>query len=184
VRVRFLPDRAQVGGLEVADLGERVGSHAIDVALQAGVQAAMLLAIRGDVLVDSITAIAEGANITATLRSLLAAEWPNLALAVLLAWLIGGILDVAMHSIFGASVGKLLIRIEVRHLETGGFLSPRQAFVRWLGLGWMAPASLVSPAAQVLPFAGYAMAWFDPLRRALHDRVAGAVVVRKQRAAG
>ncbi len=113
-----------------------------------------------------------------------------------------------MHGRFGQTVGKMVVRVQVVDARTGDRISWRQAFVResiplamTLGLlAWV----LVSPPIDVQPLEAAAdsvaptsaaawllfalpMLWFaaeivtmltNAKRRALHDFVAGTVVVR------
>jgi len=66
----------------------------------------------------------------------------------------------------GQTIGKMAVRIKVVRRD-GGSLSLGQAFVRWLGY-----------LASALPLGiGFLMALKDSQRRALHDLLAGTVVV-------
>lgn len=67
----------------------------------------------------------------------------------------------------GQTVGKMAVHIKVVRREDGGPLGLGQAGLRFLGY-----------LASTLPlFAGFLMAPFDKERRALHDHLAGSVVI-------
>jgi uncharacterized RDD family membrane protein YckC len=113
-----------------------------------------------------------------------------------------------MHGRFGQTVGKMAVKVQVVDARTGDRISWRQAFIREsipLGMTLILFASLlVAPTVDVLPLDAAAsdvpslseaewlllalpMLWFaaevvtmltNAKRRALHDFVAGTVVVR------
>jgi len=185
LRVRFLPPVESVAGRDTAKLRSRVLAHFLDWSLQSAVQFFFavvlawdeLLALAGDLA--SLSSSADpAAAIVEAVEDVIAGP---LLLSVLIAWLIGGVLEVLLTLRFGGSLGKMFLGLEVVESDSGRRPGWRRVAARWFGLGWAAPAGLVSPVAQFVPFAGYALAWFDPQRRALHDRLSGIAVVRKHR---
>jgi uncharacterized RDD family membrane protein YckC len=173
----FLPEKPSWEGRRVASLYERVAAHAIDVFIQAGVQFVVLLGLAWENLVEIFTVILNGESDLAGMLELMQQDGGVVLLSILVGWGIGGCYETVMTGRFGGTIGKLLVGIEVVDGRSGGRLGYGRSFGRWLGLGWMAPAGAVAPVAQFIPFFGYFIAWFDPQRRALHDRIAGAVVL-------
>lgn len=176
--MRFLPPSEPVHGRTVASLPERVGAHVIDVLLQAMVQITIAVLIAWEELSGLVFDAATDGDVRGLVERLELATAGALLVSIVLAWLVGGALEVLLTARFGGSVGKILLGLEVVDASTGRRLPSRRVVLRWLGLGWAAPAGLVTPAAQFVPFAGYGLAWFDPRRAALHDRLSGALVLR------
>jgi uncharacterized RDD family membrane protein YckC len=85
--------------------------------------------------------------------------------ALFLAWSVGYF--VTFWSTTGQTPGSRLMRITVRSADDGGILRPRRAAFRF--------ACLVLAAIPLL--AGFLPILFDDRRRALHDMLAGTVVV-------
>jgi uncharacterized RDD family membrane protein YckC len=93
---------------------------------------------------------------------------PYVAVAIFLAYVFVflPLYHVLLWMRWGQTVGKMAVRIKVLSAE-GGPVTLGQAAVRLLGF-----------AASVLPLGlGVLLALFDDQRRALHDRLAGTVVV-------
>ena len=67
----------------------------------------------------------------------------------------------------GMTLGKYLMRIKVIDLETGTIPSFQKAFLR---------ASIRIPS-EVLFYLGFLMAFFNPLKQTLHDKLSNCVVV-------
>jgi len=177
----FLPPIADVADRRPAGLTARVVSHMLDVSVQTLVQALVAAAFAWRemlALAEDLAALAGSTDVAASavaaVEDVLAGR---LLLSVVLAWMAGGVIETVLTVRFGGSVGKLALGLEIVETASGARPGWRRVAARWLGLGWAAPAGLLSPAAQVVPFAGYALAWFDPHRRALHDRLSGTVVV-------
>ncbi len=186
--VRFLPPVEPVAGRDAANLGSRVLAHFLDWSLQSAVQVFFAVVLAWDellTLADDLSSLSSSADPTAAVvdavEDVIAGP---LLFSVLIAWLIGGVLEVLLTLRFGGSLGKMLTGLEVVEVDSGRRPGWRRVAARWLGLGWASPAGLVSPVAQFVPFAGYALAWFDPQRRALHDRLSGIAVVRKRPVSG
>lgn len=184
MRVRFLPQSAPVDGRPPAGLTSRVFAHLIDWSVQSAVQFGFAVALAWDevrALVDDLSTLASSpdvaASVTAAVEDVLKGP---LLVSVVAAWLLGGLLEVLLTVRFGGSPGKILLGLEVVDVATGRRPGWRRVAARWLGLGWAAPAGVVAPAAQFVPFAGYGLAWFDPQRRALHDRLTGVAVVHRR----
>lgn len=184
--MRFLPPVAPVSGRPPASLTGRVLSHLVDWSVQSFVQLAFAVALAWDemlALADDLSSLASSpdvmASVTAAVGDVLKGP---LLVSVVAAWLLGGLVEVLLTVRFGGSIGKLFLGLEVVETVSGARPGWRRVAARWLGLGWAAPAGVVAPVAQFVPFAGYALAWFDPQRRALHDRFTGlAVVTRRSR---
>ena len=68
---------------------------------------------------------------------------------------------------YGATLGKRIFRIKVVRMDTLETMSWMQAVARWFGYG----ASCLAMGA------GYLMAAIQPRKRALHDLLAGTVVI-------
>lgn len=177
--MKFLPAAAPVADRNPADLFLRVSSHVLDVTLQAALQIASLTILSRPQVSDALASLLAQPDSQGVVDSLTALFSLRSAAAVIVAWLVGGMIEVYLTVVFGGSPGKLLVGIEVVDVRTGRRPSPRQAFLRWLGLGWAAPTGVVAPLVQVVPLAGYGLAWFDPQRRCLHDRLSGLAVVSK-----
>lgn len=178
--VAFLPPSEPVHGRSVASLPERCVSHTIDVIAQSGVQFAAAFLVAWDELSRLVLdSVAGGGDVVVLVENLTEALKGPLLVSIVLAWIVGGVLEVVLTRFFGGSLGKILIGLEVVDASTGSRLPSVRVLLRWLGLGWAAPAGLVSPAAQFVPFFGYALAWFGPRRLALHDRLVDAAVVRR-----
>jgi uncharacterized RDD family membrane protein YckC len=93
---------------------------------------------------------------------------PYVAVAIFLAYIFAflPLYHVLLWLRWGQTVGMMAVRIKVLSAD-GGPPTPGQAALRLLGY-----------AASVLPFGlGMLLALFDDQRRALHDRLAGTVVV-------
>lgn len=183
--VRFLPPISLVSGRTPAGLAARVLSHMLDWSVQSFTQLIFAVAFAWDemlALADDLASLATSPDIMASVTQAVddVLRGP-LLVSVIAAWLLGGLLEVVLTVYFGGSPGKILLGLEV--VDTGSGARPgwRRVAARWLGLGWAAPAGVLAPAFQFVPFAGYALAWFDPQRRALHDRLTGLVVVTRQR---
>ena len=182
--MKFLPSRAAAAGREPAGLGLRVVSHLLDWSLQSAVQVVFALALAWDdllALAGDLASLSSSSDpATAIVEAVEDVIAGPLLWSVIIAWLVGGVLEVLLTLRFGGSLGKMLTGLEVIEVDSGRRPGWRRVAARWLGLGWAAPAGLVSPAAQFVPFAGYGLAWFDPQRRALHDRLSGIAVVRRR----
>lgn len=183
--MKFLPPRSTAAGREPAGLGLRVVSHFLDWSLQSAVQVVFALVLAWEdllALAGDLASLSSSSDpTTAIVEAVEDAIAGPLLWSVLIAWLIGGVLEVMLTLRFGGSLGKMLTGLEVIEFDSGRRPGWRRVAARWLGLGWAAPAGLASPAAQFVPFVGYGLAWFDPQRRALHDRLSGIAVVRRRR---
>lgn len=157
----------------------------VDWSLQSFVQFAFAVALAWDemlALADDLSSLATSPDVmTAVTNAVEDVVKGPLLFSVVAAWLLGGVLEVLLTVRFGGSPGKILLGLEVLDADSGVRPGWRRVTARWLGLGWAAPAGIVAPALQFVPFAGYALAWFDPQRRALHDRLTGIVVVGRRR---
>lgn len=181
----FLPPAAPVAGRPVAGLASRVLSHLIDWSVQSFVQLGFAVALAWDemlALAEDLSSLASSPDVTTSVTEAVEDVLKGpLLVSVVAAWLLGGLLEVVLTVRFGGSLGKILLGLEVVDTTTGGRPGWRRVAARWLGLGWAAPAGVVAPVAQFVPFVGYALAWFDPKRRALHDRLTGVAVVARRR---
>ena len=190
---KWLPDRPVCHGKEVAGLGRRVLSHLLDVMVSFVIQLTLLVSILWNtimrVMADITTAYNNSLNAAG---ELLVDEYAtNLEQVVLslpffaflwvciLGWAVGGAVEVALISKFSGTIGKLITRTEIIDETTGMRPKLLKIVSRWLGLGWAGVASITVPWFGLLPFLGYFIAWFDPKRRALHDRIGGTVVVMR-----
>lgn len=179
----WLPAIETSSGKHIADLGDRVGSHMLDVLFSAVLQISLLLIFMkkelADLLRDMLALRAsDDTYLLEVLKLMRQFNIVDLTLVVLCAWLLGGIIEILLTLRFGGSLGKLINRLEVLDAATGKRPGVKQIAGRWLGLGWAAPVSAYIPSLQIIPFFGYFIAWFDPQRRALHDRVSGTYVVK------
>ena len=188
---KWLPDRPVCHGKEVAGLGRRVLSHLLDVMVSFVIQLTLLVSILWDTVAQAITDMraayynsldASGellVDVYAASIEQVVASLPIVTFlwVCLLGWAVGGALEIILISNFGGTVGKLLTKTELVDETTGGRPRLLKIASRWLGLGWASVASIAAPWAGLVPFFGYFIAWFDPKRRALHDRLSGTVVV-------
>jgi hypothetical protein len=183
--VRFLPPIVPVSGRTPAGLAARVLSHLLDWSVQSFMQLMFAVAFAWDemlALADDLASLATSPDVMASVTEAVADVLRGpLLVSVIAAWLLGGLLEVLLTVCFGGSLGKILLGLEVVDAGSGARPGWRRVAARWLGLGWAAPAGVLAPAAQFVPFAGYALAWFDPQRRAMHDRLTGLVVVTRHR---
>jgi uncharacterized RDD family membrane protein YckC len=99
--------------------------------------------------------------------------------------LLGGILYLAMNSAYygllnggdkGQTVGKRVLKIQVREATSGGPLGPDKAVVRYLVDGL---ATFFSPLLLFNFLDGLWPLW-DPKRQALHDKVVNSVVIKTE----
>lgn len=183
IKPTWLPAIETSSDKQIADLGDRVGSHMLDVLFSTGLQISLLLIFMKkeltDLLRDMLALRASNDTYLLEVLNLMRQfDIANLTLIVLCAWLLGGIIEILLTLRFGGSIGKLINRLEVLDTSTGKRPGVKQVAGRWLGLGWAAPVSAYIPSLQIIPFFGYFIAWFDPQRRALHDRVSGTYVVK------
>lgn len=116
---------------------------------------------------------------TATFATELAG--PAVGIAVVF-WAVSFVYTVAFLKGFGATPGKMLLRMQVRPQAAPGALSWRAVLLRWLVQHLPSLANLVPFGA----IAGAAFSLLDHLwpvwdgqRQALHDKAAGTVVVRR-----
>lgn len=188
---KWLPGRPPCHGREVAGLGRRVLSHLLDVMVSSVIQLTLLVSILWGTVARAITDMkaAYDNSLDASgelLVDVYVANIEQVALSLpfvtflwvfLLGWAVGGALEVILVSNFGSTVGKLLTRTELVDETTGRRPKLLKIASRWLGLGWASAAAIAVPWASLIPFFGYFIAWFDPKRRALHDRLSGTVVV-------
>ena len=188
---KWLPDRPVCHGKEVAGLGRRVLSHLLDVMVSFVIQLTLLVSILWDTVAQAITDMraayynsldASGellVDVYAASIEQVVASLPFVTFlwVCLLGWFTGGVIEVALISKFGGTVGKLLTGTELVDETTGKRPKIVKIASRWLGLGWASAAAIAAPWAGLIPFFGYFIAWFDPKRRALHDRLGGTVVV-------
>jgi len=169
----------------VAGLASRVLSHLLDWSVQSFVQLGFAVALAWDemlALAEDVSSLATSPDVMTSVTEAVEDVLKGpLLVSVVAAWLLGGFLEVVLTVRFGGSLGKILLGLEVVNATTGARPGWRRIAARWLGLGWAAPAGVVAPAAQFVPFAGYALAWFDPKRRALHDRLTDVAVVTHRR---
>jgi hypothetical protein len=178
--VKFLAPVESVHGRRPASLWERSASHVIDVLAQASLQIVLAFVFAWGELSGLVRdSVAAGGDPEVLMANLVEALSGRLLLSLIAAWLVGGVAETLLTRLFGGSLGKILLGLEVVDATSGRRLPTRRVVLRWLGLGWAAPAGLVFPAAQFVPFFGYALAWFDPRRAALHDRLVAALVVRR-----
>jgi len=96
------------------------------------------------------------------------AQMPALGAAAL-HWLIPAAIAVWFLARLGATPGKLVLRARVVDARSGGPLSVRQAWIRVLAC----PLSYLT--------GGHLLAIFDARKQALHDKIAGTVVIRPAR---
>ena len=185
IKPTWLPAIETSSDKQIADLGDRVGSHMLDVLFSAFLQISLLLIFMKKELTSllrDMTALSNSGSNEAYLLEVLKLmrqlNVTGLTLTVIGAWLLGGVIEVLLTLRFGGSIGKILNRLEVIDASTGKRPGAKQILGRWLGLGWAAPVSAYIPSLQIIPFFGYFIAWFDPQRRALHDRVSGTYVVK------
>lgn len=176
----FLPAKTTWSGRRVASLYERVGSHIIDILVQGLVQGVLVLIMAWEALVQVANDLLSGEVAAGEILKVLAGDGRMLVYSVLIGWVIGGVYETVFTRIYGGTLGKILLGIEVRDEKTGTRLSWGRCAGRWLGLGWAAPAGVATPAAQFIPVLGYLVAWTDPSRRALHDRLSGGIVVARK----
>jgi uncharacterized RDD family membrane protein YckC len=95
--------------------------------------------------------------------------------AVVLAGLVGMVYEVGLIARRGQTVGKRVMGVAVTTSATHELPTLFQSFVRWLlpGVAALAPGlfSLLGALIVYLPM------FFDPMRRGLHDQLAGTRVV-------
>lgn len=188
---KWLPGRPMCHGREVAGLGRRALSHLVDVLVSSFIQLTLLVSILWGTIARAMTDIkvAYDNSLDATgdlLVDVYVANIEQIVLSIpfvtflwvaLLGWFTGGVIEVALISKFGGTVGKLLTGTELIDETTGKRPKIVKIASRWLGLGWASAAAVAAPGFGLIPFFGYFIAWFDPKRRALHDRLGGTVVV-------
>ena len=78
--------------------------------------------------------------------------------------------------VWGATVGKLALRLRVVRQDDGGRVAFNAAAIRAL---IPAAASLIPVVGIAAPFVIYMRAFFHPLRKGWHDQAAGTIVVRR-----
>lgn len=81
---------------------------------------------------------------------------------------VSGIYSVAFNLKWGATLGKLLFKLRVVRLSDGELMRWHQALARWAS--YVLSASVFG--------AGFLMAAFHPLKRTIHDLMAGTRVVK------
>lgn len=87
---------------------------------------------------------------------------------------VSAIYTVAFNMKWGATPGKLLFKLRVVRMRDGAFLRWHQALARWAS--YLISASIFG--------AGFLMAAFHPLKRTIHDLMAGTRVVHAPRISG
>jgi uncharacterized RDD family membrane protein YckC len=194
-RSRFRPSWSavpvRVAGRDVvcASFGRRAASHVVDVALLSVVQGFVLVvavapafstllprldaASRLDDAGERVAALVEAVTDAVT------AQRTELVVALVVAWLIGGVYEVLMTRFRGGTIGKIVTACEVVDSSTLGPLSWRACLARWGGPAAVSGVSVMLMVAQVVTVVGYGWAAFDPNRRAAHDLVSGALVIER-----
>lgn len=173
------PERRQVQGRQIADPGRRIGAAILDgIILAIFAIPAAISALRGidwDAVVAG-TAVVPDFN--------LSPGWSLGVAAFSFLYTVGAV------ALFGATPGKLLMKIEViRHSDGGTPPGWMTAFVRYspaLAIGVVTQvllvvsptmASLVSNLALLVPVASLVLVFSDQTRRSIYDLVARTNVV-------
>ncbi|MEX0846224.1 MAG: RDD family protein [Ilumatobacteraceae bacterium] len=142
-------------GLELASYRRRVGGSIIDEII-------VLLPIA---ITLAVTGFRPGDDLTRT----------TLVVLEVAMVLVGFTYEAVMIGLLGRTVGKFATGTRVVRADTGGrlgwFSSVQRAMVPAVANGVPALGVLLSALV-------YVPAFFDPLRRGLHDRAAGSLVVR------
>jgi uncharacterized RDD family membrane protein YckC len=86
-------------------------------------------------------------------------------------WLVPALIVVWFLTRLRATPGKLLLQAEVVDAQNGATLSARQAWIR----------VLACPLSYLTLGVGHLMVIVDPKKQALHDKIAGTVVIRPAR---
>jgi uncharacterized RDD family membrane protein YckC len=87
---------------------------------------------------------------------------------------VSALYTVAFNMKWGATPGKLLLRLRVVRMSDGSFVRWHQALARWAS--YLISASIFG--------AGFLMAAFHPLKRTIHDLMAGTRVVHAPKISG
>ncbi|GAA4132592.1 RDD family protein [Actinomadura keratinilytica] len=144
---------------ELASRWARLGAAVVDSLLLSVVMLPVLLP-----LVDWRQMTGPSPNAPAVDRGQLAVNLAYLGLAFLYYWL--------MHLRFGQTLGKMLLRTRVVRADTGGAISAGQA------AGRSAFYSVLGGLCGCVGIVDVAWILWDERRQALHDKVAGTVVVK------
>ncbi|WP_344959472.1 RDD family protein [Actinomadura miaoliensis] len=144
---------------ELARRWARLGAAVVDSLLLSVVMLPILLP-----LVDWRQMTGPSPNAPMVDRGQLAANVAYLVLAFLYYWL--------MHLRFGQTLGKMLLRIRVVRADTGGAINVGQA------AGRSAFYSVLGGLCGCIGIVDVAWILWDERRQALHDKVAGTVVVK------
>lgn len=122
-------------------------------------------------------ALVDGVWSGAVTLGLAAAGAPALA-----GWAVIGAVTIVMVATIGATPGKLALGTRVRSVATGGVVEWWRAAVRWLAplaLAFVAPFFPLGPMLAFLVYLGSCvLVLFSSDGRAVHDLVAGTIVVR------
>lgn len=180
-----------VGSVEVrtGSMWRRIVSHTFDVVALGMLQSVIVLAALWPALselFDQLTGISNadglaqqiGASVELAV-AFLEQQWAALAVAVFVAWVLGGIYEVLTTRWLGGTFGKQLTGLLVVDGDTLGRLSWRNCLIRWGGPAVVSGAAPAFAAAQLLTVVGYSLAAFDARRRAAHDLAAGALVIER-----
>ncbi|WP_285492029.1 RDD family protein [Actinomadura sp. NBRC 104425] len=144
---------------ELASRWARLGAAVVDSLLLSIVMLPILLP-----LVNLRQMTGPSPNAPAIDRGQLAANLAYLAVAFLYYWL--------MHLRFGQTLGKMLLRTRVVRADTGGAISVGQA------AGRSAFFSILGGLCGCVGIVDVAWILWDERKQALHDKVAGTVVVK------
>ena len=150
-------DEPRVGDVDrLASAGQRVVGFIADLAL-----AGTVLVTPGMLLRDAVTPDDLGPE----LRSLLA----------VVAFVFLAIYEVVPTALWGRTAGKAIVGTRVVRIESGEVPGWKRAILRWALPALAFQVSVVGWAIALLLKAALVA---DPLRRGVHDRLAGTIVVR------
>lgn len=120
---------------------------------------------------------------TADTITLVRSHLAGILVASAIAWAVSVVYDLLLTRWRGQTVGKMLLRIRVVDEDTRHGVSWRQAAIRAGVPGMLSAVGSLTPVGSVAVGVDYLWPLWDPLRRTLHDRAAGTVVIETKRAA-
>lgn len=176
------PDPLLPGGLVVAGMGRRIGAYIVDEIILTVVGFAFL-SVLGSMGIWYSKVPANGDALSATYNYPVVVAYMAFGLAVSAAYW------VFSWSAMRASLGMRMVGLQIGDATTGNNLTTAQAVRRWIALGApFALAQIVQPITVVY----YAISiveliWIvallvstvnHPLRRGIHDRYAGSLIVQ------